>query len=142
MNGHSEKNIKFCHYYNNSKQCFYEETSGCMFHHETAPSWKDLSRCKFTKCQFSHDITEQPSVDIHDEREDEPEKYLADLVQNVDKMKCTFYTGEEAFHTNDPLKVCTQCDYKTKCQSAYDEHWSSTPGHIFPNERLRTMIFR
>ena len=86
------------------------------------------------------DITEQPSVDIHDEREDEPEKYMADEFQNVDKMKCekcTFYTDEEVFHTNDPIKECTQCDYKTKCQPAYDEHWASTPGHIFPSENLR-----
>ena len=145
IEGHSGKNSKFCHYYNNSKQCIYEETSGCMFRHETAPSCKDLSKCKFTKCQYSHVITEQPTADIYDEVEDEHEKGMADEVKNVGNLKCakcTFYTGEELYHTNDPIKECTQCDYETKCQVAYDEHWASTPGHVFPSERVKTMIFR
>ena len=59
--GHTDGTGKFCHYFNNNKNCIFEETSGCMFRHETSPICKDLKKCKFTKCQFTHTSDEHHS---------------------------------------------------------------------------------
>jgi hypothetical protein len=54
LKGHTDKNVEFCHFFNNNINCIFEETSGCMFRHEAAPPCTNLEKCNYKKCQFSH----------------------------------------------------------------------------------------
>ena len=56
-------------------------------------------------------------------------------------VKCTFMSVETVYHANDDIRTCSQCQFETKCEAAYDGHWARTPGHIFPSEKLITMTF-
>ena len=83
IKGHTDQNIKFCHYFNNNLNCIFEETSGCMFRHEIAPVCKDSDKCKFKKCQFSHAVNEEHS----DESNFEAEEFSSNLQEY---SKCDF----------------------------------------------------
>ena len=50
---HQLTNVKYCHYFNNSKKCDYLEI-GCMFKHQEAPLCKNGKYCKRRLCQFRH----------------------------------------------------------------------------------------
>ena len=51
--------------------------------------------------------------------------------EKTDKIceECTSNCGEDIVHTYDITRTCSQCDFKTKCEDAWDEHWTSAPGH-------------
>ena len=48
---------------------------------------------------------------------------------------------ETLYHKNDDIQACSQCEFETHCKAAHNEHWASTPGHIPPSKKLRTMTF-
>ena len=50
---HQMTNVKYCHYFNNSKTCDYLEI-GCMFNHQEAPLCRNGKFCKIRLCQFRH----------------------------------------------------------------------------------------
>jgi hypothetical protein len=50
---HENINIKFCHYFNNSKLCPFEEI-GCMFLHAKSQLCRFKQSCKNDLCQFQH----------------------------------------------------------------------------------------
>ena len=53
---------------------------------------------------------------------------------DVECVECTFNCGESIYHKNDPLQKCSHCDFETKCEADYDEHWASTNVGHFPSE--------
>ena len=84
MKGHTDQNVKFCHYFNNNQNCIFEETSGCMFGHETAPQCNFFEKCKFRKCQFSHIVH-----DVNEENAEESDKEIESDDAN-DEKACAF----------------------------------------------------
>ena len=68
--GHEQKNVKFCHFFNNNKICKFEEISRCIFRHEHAPPYHNSDSCKIYKCQFSHTgLVDDESDSLNDENE-------------------------------------------------------------------------
>ena len=47
------KEVKFCHYYNNSKDCPYE-ILGCKFKHSDSKACRYGEQCNKSLCQFKH----------------------------------------------------------------------------------------
>ena len=63
-------NVKFCHYFNNSKTCPYEEI-GCMFWHKEA-QFCSFKPCRNSMCQFRHaEQNEEHHGGQHEEHHDE-----------------------------------------------------------------------
>ena len=135
MKGHTDQNVKFCHYFNNNQNCIFEETSGCMFRHETAPQCKDLEKCKFRKCQFSHIVH-----DVNEENAEESDKEIESDDAN-DEKACAF-CNEIVDHSKNSLKTCSNCDFTTKCSAEDNKHWNETPDHIFSTVELREMGYK
>ena len=132
IKGHTDQNIKFCHYFNNNLNCIFEETSGCMFRHEIAPVCKDSDKCKFKKCQYSHAVDEEHS----DESNIEAEEVFSDEENTCGKCE---YCNEIVDHTQHNLQECSKCDFNSKCWAEYNIHWQKTPDHIFSIDELREM---
>ena len=59
---HEITNIKFCHYYNNTKECPFEEI-GCMYQHARSEPCRFQSLCRNKLCQFIHS-TDEPIVSM------------------------------------------------------------------------------
>ena len=53
VRSHDDDNMKFCHYFNNSKKCPYEEF-GCRFRHAQSAQCKFENNCENRLCQFRH----------------------------------------------------------------------------------------
>ena len=53
MQSHDEPNVKFCHYFNNSKKCPFKEF-GCKFRHTKSDQCKYQENCKNKLCQYRH----------------------------------------------------------------------------------------
>ena len=53
MQSHNEPNVKFCHYFNNSKNCPFKEF-GCKFRHAKSDQCKYQENCKNKLCQYRH----------------------------------------------------------------------------------------
>ena len=85
--------------------------------------------CRSKRCQFKHEVTvtvddELDANNVINENEVEP-------TDDMECEECTFNTDESVYHKNDIIQECSQCDFETKCEAAYDAHWASTPGHRF-----------
>ena len=115
MKGHTDQNVKFCHYFNNNQNCIFEELSGCMFGHETAPQCNFFEKCKFRKCQFSH--TFHDNIEVNSDVRDE------DIESEVvtDEKACTF-CDEVVDHSKNNLRTCSNCDFTTKCWAEDNKH--------------------
>ena len=125
---HEMTSFKYCHFFNNNKFCQFEEL-GCMFNHDHAPMCTSGKFCRSKRCQFKHEVTvtvddELDANNVINENEVEP-------TDDMECEECTFNTDESVYHKNDIIQECSQCDFETKCEAAYDAHWASTPGHRF-----------
>ena len=145
MNMHASLDTKFCHFFNNDKFCQYEE-HGCMFKHEHAPLCTRKGICRVKLCQFKHQnkFDHNDISSFNDDkigRVDNEIEIEDELTEEIICEKCTFMSIETVYHKNDDIQACSQCEFETYCKAAYNEHWASTPGHIFPSEKLRTMTF-
>ena len=60
---HLNKNMRKCHYYNNSKTCPFKEV-GCKFAHEASNKCNFLDKCKNHLCQFQHDISNGKAEEV------------------------------------------------------------------------------
>ena len=58
---HDLVDIKFCHYFNNSKHCPYDEV-GCMFRHDKSQECKFQKECRFKLCQYMHSCNEKNNL--------------------------------------------------------------------------------
>ena len=52
---HELTDVRFCHFFNNSKFCKFEDL-GCMFKHEEAPICQKATFCRVIMCQFKHSV--------------------------------------------------------------------------------------
>ena len=116
----------------NKQNCIFEETSGCMFRHEAAPLCKELDKCKFKKCQFSHsiDVSFEEQCSVSDE---EAENEVLD--ENNEFVHC----NELVDHSQHNLQECSNCDFSSKCWAECNKHWQDTSYHIFSTAQLRDM---
>ena len=58
---HDLVDIRFCHYFNNSKHCPYDEV-GCMFRHDKSQECKFQKECRFKLCQYMHSCNEKNNL--------------------------------------------------------------------------------
>ena len=109
IQGHEQRNVKFCHFFNNNNICNFEEVSGCMFRHEHAPLCKFLDKCKHTKCQFSH------TANDGDDESDSDSDMVDNGIEISENLDCesandidddTFETGKDA-----PTTPVWRCNY-------------------------------
>ena len=82
--GHEQKNVKFCHFFNNNKICKFEEVSGCMFRHEYAPTCQNPERCKIYKCQFRHFVLVDDESDNDSDNDNEIEE------EDTNPIRCDY----------------------------------------------------
>ena len=82
--GHEQKNVKFCHFFNNNKICKFEEVSGCMFRHEHAPTCQNPERCKIYKCQFRHFVLVDDESDNDSDNDNEIEE------EDTNPIRCDY----------------------------------------------------
>ena len=61
-----DKNVKFCHYYNNSKDCHIDEV-GCKFRHEESELCNFKVNCSNKLRQSQHEILKQSDETYLDE---------------------------------------------------------------------------
>ena len=114
-----------------------------MFRHVQAPMCTKLNRCGINLCQFRHRNEEES-----ENQENASEDKIADtefeancIIDDIECEDCIINIGESVNHKNDNIQECSQCDYETKCESAFNEHWASSPDHIFPREKLKTFTY-
>ena len=71
MQGHANKDIKYCHFFNNQKTCPFEKI-GCMFLHQHADICIFGVKCKNKLCQFKHidNIDNSIEENVHDDLDD------------------------------------------------------------------------
>ena len=65
----SNKNLNFCHYFNNAKDCPYAQY-GCMFKHIESKMCRYREKCKKQLCQFKHKeaiVIEDSQKDVSDQ---------------------------------------------------------------------------
>ena len=68
----------------------------------------------------SHEV---PADENNDEYDDFVEK------NDLECPECTINCGESIVHTNDITRNCPECDFETKCEDAWDEHWATKTKH-------------
>ena len=120
----------------------FEEISGCKFRHEIAPLCKYQKNCRINKCQFSHNNEDDNESEVCTENTDKEVETSADI--KCDICNYTYMENEkvETNHKEDKYQECSECDFKSKCGTEYNKHWTSTPGHIFSREQLRDMGYK
>jgi hypothetical protein len=101
--------IKFCHFYNNSKSCPFE-IIGCMFHAKSGKC--KLSRCTFKLCQFEHDDHDKNVIETIEE-DTNCEEFEEDAEAEMNYLSSVDY-GE-----ND----CHLCDKKFESLQDLCEHF-------------------
>ena len=116
IKGHQDENVKFCHFFNNSKRCIFEETSGCMFRHEIAPQCKNTNKCYYKKCQFSHnsDNFNESTFEVEEDESKEEDNNLEN--NSVEKaVRCDYgYCDLQQnvyFKTRSDLKIHLRCQH-------------------------------
>ena len=88
MNIHSMENVKYCHYFNNSKHCPFEEV-GCMFKHEISKNCRFQKHCKNKLCQFQHDVTDEITDTSKDDQIDTDTNLHTNINVNNSPKDCS-----------------------------------------------------
>jgi len=104
---HDEHDIKYCHYFNNSKKCPYEEF-GCKFRHAKSDQCKYQKNCRNKLCQYRHQ--QDPSSDKATENIEDEETF--DLY-----VKTNFPKIFDYYLNNNRYVPCYFCKYSSKSQS-------------------------
>ena len=100
------------------------------------PLCRDLDKCKFKKCQFSHtsyEATENYSGESNAEGEE--------VIDDNACTKCA-HCNEVVDHDQHNLQECSKCEFSSKCWAEYNAHWQKTPDHIFSVDELREMGYQ
>ena len=103
-----------------------------MFRHEAAPLCQNLGKCKFKKCQFSHNNNndnEENVSDINEEVDDE-------VTNDNDACVISVYCNELVDHSEHNLQECSKCDLTSKVWAEYNKYWNITHDHIFSTKGL------
>ena len=108
-----------------------------MFRHEAAPLCKNLEKCRFKKCQFSHTAHKDTEEQFNESAQNEEETSNDD-----NECETCGFCNEVVDHSKLSLKTCSNCDFTTKCWAEDNKHWNETPDHNFSTAELRDMGYK
>ena len=114
IRSHEEHNIKFCHYYNNSKECPYQEF-GCKFRHAESEQCRYQNACKNRLCQFQH----HRNLFTWKCKEVNWENKLCQFQTNFEVRMKNHMKGE---HGIGDFFMCDQCDFQTSERGSLKQH--------------------
>ena len=95
-----EKDVKFCHYYNNEKRCPFKEF-GCRYKHENSPECYFKDRCKNKLCQYRHKLDQNKDSRVNIL---EPAETHSDVLHDTDSN--TNETDTEQFRYDSGNILC------------------------------------
>ena len=120
INLHMDTNVKYCHYFNNSKKCPFEEM-GCMFLHSTSDICTFGQTCRRKLCPRRHS-KEKSDTEINDTTED-----TIDRIAEESEESSNFITSTPK---KNPYK-CEECLNKTQCIDCYVREYTKTSISFF-----------
>ena len=92
-----------------------------MFRHVQAPMCTKPNRCRIKLRQFRHEKEKQSK-----NQENTSENIIADseleasiVDDDVECEECIINIRESLNHKNYNVQECSQCDYETKCETAF-----------------------
>ena len=100
--------------------------------------FQQFEKCKFQKCQFSHNGYENIENNSDESNNEAKEVVISD---KTTYEKCA-HCNEIVDHEQHNLQECSQCEFASKCWGEYNLHWRKTPDHIFSVDQLRTMGYQ